>query len=138
MNSCVYAPRSKLPVPPSTGDSGDALSKEHSSLQVGARWAQLLRQHYGTDYHAFKKLSQDFRCDARTAKAWLAGQKPDIGQLARAARLFGATAVAAVLHPEDRSIKSIQLIEEIDQLKQRLRKMQQLIGEFSAEGTENT
>ena len=133
MTSASYMPRGKLPVPLTIRDSGNSLSKGGSELHVGVRWAAFLSWHYGEDYYAFKRISQEFRCDARTAKAWLAGQKPDIGQLARAAQLFGVAAIAAVLHPEDKTIKELQLIEDIDQLKQRLQKVQQLIGEVSFE-----
>lgn len=141
MSSFVYVPRNKVMVTPTINDSGKSLQKGSRTLpapeaghkQVGARWGLFLQRQYGADYYAYKRISQDFRCDARTAKAWLAGQKPDIGQLARAAQLYGAPAIVGVLHPDDKTIKEIALIGEIDQLKQRLQYMQQLIGEVSGE-----
>lgn len=133
MTSCAAISAIKNPARINMGGSDKSLSKADNDLQVGIRWAQLLREQYGTDYHAFKRISQDFRCDARTAKAWLANQKPDIGQLARAAQLFGALPALGVLHPDDETTKRIQLAEDIHLLKQRLQKMQQLIGEVSLE-----
>lgn len=141
MSSFVYVPRNKVLVTPTINDSGKSLQKSSRTLpaseaghkQVGARWALFLQRQYGADYYAYKRISQDFRCDARTAKAWLAGQKPDIGQLARAAQLYGAPAIAGVLHPEDKTIKEIELIGELQQLRQRLHDLQRLIGEVSCE-----
>lgn len=51
------------------------LNAEAISYGVGQRASAWLRQAYPGDSRA-KRIARDFECDERTAKSWLAGERP--------------------------------------------------------------
>jgi hypothetical protein len=102
----------------------NAMAEKDNQLQVsreaaGARWAALLRAKYGTR-QAAKCIARDFSCETRTAKAWLAGQSPQLRHFLRAAQLFGISAVVGVLWPESHDYHRSKIHDDLLELRSRL------------------
>lgn len=97
------------------------MSKNDNSFQpetVGQRWAALLRQHYPA--HAAKNIARDFRCEARTAKAWLSGQSPQLQHFMAAAKIIGIAEVLGVLFPDTDLHQKIKLHDDLQDLRSQL------------------
>ena len=93
---------------------------------IGQRWAEFLRNNYNTR-HAAKSIARDFPCEPRTAKAWLAGQAPQLRHFMRAMQLFGVDAVLGVLVPETQAEKN-NLHDDLLDLRSRLDRLSKELG----------
>lgn len=108
------------------------MSKKYNNLQnvshetIGQRWADMLRRHYGA--HAAKNISRDFKCETRTAKAWLSGQSPQLRHFMDAARIIGIAPVLGVLFPETDIHQSMKLHNDLLELRSRIDKLTTELG----------
>ncbi|MBL8713225.1 MAG: hypothetical protein JNM12_10015 [Alphaproteobacteria bacterium] len=94
---------------------------------IGDRWSALLRSRY-PERNAAKSIARDFDCETRTAKAWLAGQRPQLDGFSRAAQLFGISAVIGVLWPDSEEHHRSKLHDDLQELRSRLDRMSRELG----------
>lgn len=114
---------------------GYEMVKDDITLQLGQRWAEALRQKFGSKNTA-KKIAHVFDVEVRTARSWLEGAAPFIKYIYVAGQKLGSGFVADILTPDNKWKTFCNIDEALDEMEKQICQLRNEIKSLQERGRE--
>lgn len=106
--------------------------KDNITLQLGARWAALLKKHFGNKNTA-KEVARCFDVEVRTARGWLDGSAPYIKYIYVAGQKLGSRFLADFISPNTKWNTYSNIDETLEKLEKEICQLRSEIARLKQE-----